>query len=180
MKITGVFKDYNNLRLAYGIGPADKVDEKFDAFLHKISSKNCILGNYTPTSKTFDTTLLVEDPARPGSGIIVHQYLDGHSRGFGDNMGINKLDLITQVDTDKYIYCTSCGFIVSKDTRYDSEPRFNYGDIYANTIAVHPANPTTITGVTIPLLTADVNHRMYCPKERTPKIFAEVGTSFLP
>ena len=180
MKITGVFKLYDDLRLAYGLSPSDDIDEEFDAFLKKIAGRDCVLTNYTPTSKTFDTTLWGEDPERPGSGIMVYQYLDGRSRRYGDNMGIDKLASINETATTEYIYCTNCGFIASKATRYDFEPRFTYGDIFDQNIAGNPNNPTTITGVDIPIMQADLNHRMYCPKHRGTAIFKTVQDSFLP
>jgi predicted nucleic-acid-binding Zn-ribbon protein len=178
MKITGTFKTYDQLKLAYGNAPGAKLDDEFDSFLKKIAGKNCVLANYTPVSQTFDTTLLIEDPSRPGSGIIVQDFLDGRSRRYGDNMGIDKLASIVQTNTIDYIYCTKCGYIVNKLTRYDYEPLFSYGDIFTNNITGNLNNPVSITGTTIKFKAA-VNGRIFCPKCRSHEIFKEVSTSFI-
>jgi len=176
MKITGVFKDYDGLRLAYGLAVDDSIDDEFDSFLKKVAGKDCILANYSPSYLTFDTTLFGEDPERPGSGKMVQLFLDGRSRRYGDNMGIDKLETINIVDGDKYIYCTKCDFEIAKETRYDYEPTFTYGDIYDNNIDGNPNNPQTITGTMISLK-ANIKGRVFCPSCLSHEIFDEVGNT---
>ncbi len=176
MKLTGVFKDYAGLRLAYGLDTTDPVDREFDSFLKIIADKECVLTNYRAINQTFDTTLFIEDPERPGSGKMVYDYLDGRSRRYGDNMGIDKLDSVTAIDADQDIYCTQCGFQISKETRYDYEPIFTYGDIYSDNIDGHPDNPVSITGTKISLK-AYQDGLMMCPIDRRHTKWDEVGNT---
>lgn len=114
-----------------------------------------------------------EDPERPGSGIMTYQHLDGRSRRYGDNMGIDKLDSVIKTNADTYIYCTRCGFTISKDTRYDFEPSFSYGDIYAGNCSSNPGN---IVGTTIHF-NACKDGLMYCPQDRALTKWDEVGNT---
>lgn len=178
MKITGTFKDYAGLRLAYGNAPDASLDEEFDSFLKTIANRDCVLANYTPFSQTFDTTLLGEDPSRPGSGIILQEFLSGRSARYGNNMGIDKLAVINQEDTDTYIWCINCGFSVGKALRYDYEPIFTYGDLFVNNIVTHPDNPVSTTG-TIVHFNAHKDGKIFCPKCRSHQTFLEVSASLV-
>ena len=177
MKLTGKFKDYDGLKLAYGLQAGDEIDERFDGFLKLIAEKDCILGEYSPIDLTFNTTLLVEDPERPGSGIIVHQYLDGYNRRYGDNISIDTLESITKDGADEYIFCTNndCGFVVAKDVRWDFATEFTYGDIYDGNCS---NNPGSIVGTQIIMDACGPGaHMMYCPKCRQKQTFDEVGNT---
>ena len=177
MKLTGIFKDYDGLKAAYGLQPGDVIEDHFDGFLKKIAGQECILGEYSPIDRTFNTTLYGEDPERPGSGKMVHIYLDGLHRRYGDNISIDTLASVTKVDADKYIYCTNndCGFTIAKETRWDFVPELTYGDIYDGNVEYNTGN---IVGTQIiHNAIGPKPHQMYCPKCRQKQIFDEVGNS---
>jgi hypothetical protein len=189
MKLTGTFKDLDGLKQAYGFdinNPELTMDSEFESFLKKIASKNTILAAYNPHRKTFNTTLVVEDPERPGGGHMVQTTLDGRSRRYGDNMGIDKLDTVTKVDADQYIYCTNrhCGFTVAKDVPYYYEPMFTFGDIYDGNCdspkdldGDNPTDRGTKTLTKIEFVACNGEHRIFCPECLSHQKFDEVGNT---
>ena len=128
--LTGKFKNYDDLRTAYGAAPEDKLDERFDYFLKMIAEKDTVLTNFHPVNLTFDAALLLPDPNDPSKTLIT--FIDPYYERYASNMGIDKLedDSISCNDCDEYIYCTGCGLTVPKALRYDYEPKFTYGDIF--------------------------------------------------
>ena len=199
MELRGIFKDLDGLKTAYGFqdtdpqtGEPQKMDQEFESFLKKIAGQETILAGYNPHRKTFNTTIVTEDPERPGSGIQIQTTLDGRSRRYGDNMGINKLDSVTKIEADGYIYCKNrhCGFTVAKEVPYYYEPMFTFGDIYNgncdNPKDVDGVDPTdrgskTLTKVIFKACEMDSSGtptgRMFCPECLSYQFFDEVGNT---
>jgi len=193
MELRGIFKDIDGLKEAYGYDENNgEMDQEFESFLKKIAGKETILAAYEPHRKVFNTTLVIEDPERPGSGIKIQTTLDGRSRRYGDNMGIDKLDSVTKIDADQYIFCTNskCGFEVSKDVPYYYEPGFTFGDIFEGNCTeltdTDGDDPTdrgskTLTKIIFKACEMDSNGnptgRIFCPECRSYQYFDEVGNT---
>jgi len=178
MKITGTLKNYADLLTAYGYTPTSgPLDEQFDSFLKRIQGKDCYLGNYNPWSKTFDLSLIEPDPDRPGVNVMT--MLNGIEKRYGDNMGIDKLAIINQVDTADYIWCTTCGFNAAKNTRYDYEPTYTYGDMFNNDLITAQGVRGTKTLTKTLLKASAPANKIYCPKCRKLSTFKTVQDSFI-
>ena len=199
MELRGIFKDLDGLKQAYGFVTPDpqtgkpvEMDQEFESFLKKIAGQETILAAYEPHRQVFNTTLVVEDPERPGSGIKIQTTLDGRSRRYGDNMGIDKLDSVTKTDADQYIFCGNkqCGFTVSKDTPYYYEPGFTFGDIFDGNCAQpndpDGDNPTDRGTKTLNKImfkacehssSGNPTGKMFCPECLSYQRFDEVGNT---
>jgi len=197
VKITATMKSYDDLRAEYGLQPGDKVDDKFDSFLKKIADKKVVLTNYNPGTKSFDPAFIVEDPNQPGQERIT--FPNGYEAQYQNNLGINLLvdGSLDCQDCDTSIYCTKCGFVVDKTTRYDFEPMFSFGDIFDG-LCKRDDDPNQYTvGVTNyfkPCIPKDSNEDcdgegggasdgesaclMYCVKCREYHLFKELSKSF--
>jgi hypothetical protein len=193
MELKGIFKDFDGLKAAYGFqdtdpatGEPQTLDPEFESFLKKISGQETILAAYEPHKKTFNTTLIIEDPERPGSGIKIQTTLDGRSRRYGDNMGIDKLDSVTKTGADEYIYCTNprCGFTVGKDVPYYYEPSFTFGMLYDGNCdsprdpdGDNPTDRGSKTLNKIIFKACDGDQRIFCPECLSHQKFDEIGNT---
>jgi hypothetical protein len=101
-------------------------------------------------------------------------------------MGIDKLDSVTKIDADQYIYCTNrrCGFTIGKDVPYYYEPLFTFGDLYDgncdNPYDVDGQDPTdrgTKTLDKIIFKACDGPQRIFCPECLGHQKFDEVGNT---
>jgi hypothetical protein len=175
MKITGTFKSYDDLLTAYGTDLNQEIDYQFDGFLKIIADKDCVLVNYDPVAKTFDTTLLIDDPNNPGQKI--QQMLDPFYRRYGENMGIDKLvdGSIVCEDCDQTIYCKKCGSQYPKSLKYDAEPTFTWGELYDGQCTKNDVDNKS--GTTI-YFSACVDGKIFCFVCRHHEEFDEVGNSF--
>jgi len=176
MKITGTFKSYDDLLTAYGTDPNKEIDERFDGFLKFIADKDCILVNYDPRYKTFDATLLVDDPNNPGQKI--QQMFDPIMRRYSENIGIDKLvdGSIVCNGCDEVIYCAKCGGQYPKNLKYDAEPIFTWGDLFNGDCDYNETDNKS--GVTIPFAACDDNGHIFCFDCRQHTEFKEIQDSF--
>ena len=165
IKITGTFKSYTDLLNVYGTDTSRPIDEDFDGFLHKIADKDCILANFNPHEKSFDATLIING---------VQEIPFGKLKAYTENLGLDTLvsTSINCDNCDEHIFCTGCGYQVSKDTRNDyAAERLTYGDVFNGDCT---ANDTgNISGATIAFNACDAQGNMYCPKCRSYQEFKE-------
>lgn len=181
MKITGTFKNYTDLLNAYGT-IEEQADSEFLSFIKKIADQDCYLTNYNALNQTFDTAFWIEDPNQPGQYRIT--FPNGIEKRYMDNVGVDKLVPASIVCTncDEHIYCKSCGMSVPKELRYDYEPVFSYGDIYAGNCTTTTTNNISGTKIIFKACEHDdagnPTGRMFCPECRHYSYFDEVSNSF--
>ncbi len=171
MKITGTFKDYNDLLLEYNSVDDNTLDDGFRSFLKKIAGQETVLTNYDPLNTSFDASLIK-------NGKIT--FPNGLEKAYMENLGINLLDSssIVQEETDEVIYCKTCGLEAPKALRYDYEPKFTYGDVFAGNCS--SSSPDNVSGTLIITRFCEADSsgtptgRIMCPKCRSFSFFEEV------